>query len=150
MKKIRCIIMLACTVLLNCAPLCSAPIPPAGPFDIAGTISEAQWFPAEHIRGKRGMSGSLGHDRMVGAHFVVRLVNYRGVAAEKAIRITRYVSFKAYGDKNPSGMPPFIILKIDSKDKNFLKTGMKVRVTGYTVRGDEGGTWTSFAGISTQ
>ena len=148
MKKILCIITLACTFLLNIAPLGSAPIPPAGPFDIIGTISEVQWFPEQHIRGKRGMSGSLGHDRVVAAHFVVQLVNYNGVAAENAIRITRYISYKAYGDKNPSGMPPFIILKINSKDKNLLKTGMKVRVTGYTARGDEGGTWTSFTGIS--
>ena len=148
MRKILCIILFACTFLPNSAPLGAAPIPPAGPFDIAGTISEVQWSPAQHIRGKRGMSGSLGHDRVVAAHFVVRLVKYTGVAAEQAIRITKYISFKAYGDKNPSGMPPFIILKIDAKDKTFLETGMNVRVTGYTVRGDEGGTWTSFAGIS--
>ena len=147
MGKILCIILFACTFLLNSAPLGAAPIPPAGPFDIAVTISEVQWLPAQHIRGKRSMSGSLGHDRVVAAHFVVRLVKYTGVTAEQAIRITKYISFMAYGDKNPSGMPPFIILKIDAKDKNFLKTGMKVRVAGYTVRGDEGGTWTSFAGI---
>ena len=148
MKRIPCIITIACILFLNIAPVGSAPIPPAGPFDIIGTISEVQWFPEQHIRGKHGMSGSLGHDRVVAAHYLVQLVNYNGVAAEKAIRITRYISFMAYGDKNPSGKPPFIILKIDSKNKNFLKTGMKVRVTGYTVRGDEGGTWTSFAGIS--
>jgi hypothetical protein len=148
MKKILCSIALACTFLLNSALAGAAPIPSSGPFDIAGTISELQWFPEQQIRGERGMSGSLGHDRVVLAHFVVRLVNYKGVTAENAIRITRYISYNAYGDRNPSGMPPFIILKIDSNDKHFLKTGMKVRVKGYTVRGDEGGTWTSFAGIS--
>jgi len=148
MKMILCGITLACSFLLNSSPLRAAPIPSAGPFDITGTISEVQWFPAVHIRGKPGMSGSLGHDRVVAAHFLVRLVNYQGVAADKAIRITRHVSYKAYGDKNPSGMPPFIILKINSEDKNYLKTGMNVRVAGYTVRGDEGGTWTTFAGIS--
>lgn len=148
MKRILRNITLACIFLLNSALVVAAPIPPAGPFDIVGTISELQWFPDRQIRGERGMSGSLGHDRVVLAHFVVRLVNYKGVAAENAVRISRYVSYNAYGDRNPSGMPAFIILKIDSNDKHFLKVGMKVRVKGYTVRGDEGGTWTSFSGIS--
>jgi hypothetical protein len=47
-------------------------------------------------------------------------------------------------------MPPFIILKLDHKDKSYLKKGMKIRVKGYKVRGDEGGTWTSNSGVSVQ
>jgi hypothetical protein len=150
MKTILCVILLMCAVVLNFAPASSAPIPPAGPFDISGTINEAQWVPDHHIKGKPGFSGSLGHDRTVAAHFVVKLVHYHGVDAKNAIRITRYVYDKAYGDRNPTGMPPFIMLKLDSKDKNFLKAGKNIVVRGYTVRGDEGGTWTSFTGISVQ
>lgn len=44
-------------------------------------------------------------------------------------------------------MPPFIILQIAHSDRNHLKKGMKIRVSGYTVRGDEGGTWTSYKKI---
>jgi hypothetical protein len=137
-------------LLLTITQISAAPIPPAGPFDISGTISEVQWFPEQHVPGKKGFSGSLGHDRVFAAHFVVKLVNYSGVTAENAVRITRYISYKAYGDKNPSGMPPFIILKLDHKDKSYLKKGMKIRVKGYKVRGDEGGTWTSNSGVSVQ
>jgi hypothetical protein len=149
MKNLLCSITLACTFFLNTAHLGAAPIPPAGPFDIVGTISEVKWVPEQYIPGKPGWSGSLGHDRVVLAHFVVRLVKYKGVSAENAVRVTRYITYNAYGDKNPSCLPPFIILKINSKNKNFLKTGMKLRIKGYSVRGDEGGTWTSFTGIST-
>jgi len=147
MKKTPCIILLWCSLFLIIASLHAAPIRPMGPFDITGTISEVQWVPEEFRKGKPGWSGSLGHDRTIPAHFLVKLIDYDGVAAEHAITITRYISFNAYGDKNPSGMPPFVILKINSKDKTFLKSGMKIQVTGYSVRGDEGGTWTSYSGI---
>jgi hypothetical protein len=147
MKKMLGMLSLISSLLLILATLFAAPIRPQGPFDITGTISEATWVPEEFRKGKPGRSGSLRHDRVVPSHFVVRLINYSGVPAENAIRITRYIKFKAYGDGNPSGMPPFILLKINSKDSKFLKKGMKIRVSGYTVRGDEGGTWTSNSGI---
>lgn len=150
MKNILFMITFAAAFLLNIDPAGAAPIPPAGPFDISGTIREIKWFPEQSVQGKRGMSGALGHDRVFPAHFVVKLVRYKGVAAEDAVRITRYVSYNAYGDANPPGMPPFVILKIDSNDRNLLKTGMRVRIKGYTVRGDEGGTWTSYSRIVTR
>jgi hypothetical protein len=137
----------ACALFLIAVTLFAAPIPPAGPFDITGTISEVTWVPEEFRKGKPGWSGSLRHDRVIPSHFVVKLVNYSGVPKENAVRITRYIKYKAYGEGNPSGMPPFIILKINSKDSAFLKRGMKIRVAGYIVRGDEGGTWTSNSGV---
>ena len=127
--------------------LSAAPLRPLGPFDITGRISEATWVPQEFRRGKPGWSGSLGHDQTIPAHFLLKLTDYSGIPAEKAITITRYISFQAYGGENPSGLPPFVILKINSTDQTFLKKGMKIQVTGYSVRGDEGGTWTSYSRI---
>jgi len=41
-------------------------------------------------------------------------------------------------------MPPLMLLKINYPDKNYLQTGMTIEISGYTVGGDEGGTWTSY------
>jgi hypothetical protein len=150
MEKTLCIVTLTFTLLFNVCSLSAAPVPPVGPFDITGTISEVQWYPEQFVKGKPGASGSLGRDRSIPSHFLIKLVNYSGVDVNNAIRITRYISFKAYGDNNPSGRPPFIILKLNFKDRNFLSAGKKIKVRGYTVRGDEGGTWTAFAGVSAQ
>ena len=35
-------------------------------------------------------------------------------------------------------------MKINNNDKNIFKKGMKIRVSGYTVHGDEGKTLTHF------
>jgi hypothetical protein len=150
MKKTLWLVSIIYALILFGSTLNAAPIRGQGPFDITGTISESAWVPEEFRKGRPGWSGSLRHDRVVPSHFVVKLVKYSGVPAESAVRITRYINYKAYGEGNPSGMPPFIILKINSKESKFLKKGMKIRVTGYTVRGDEGGTWTSNTGVSIQ
>jgi hypothetical protein len=147
MKTLSTLAIAVCAFMFSCSDLLSAPIPQAGPFDITGTISEATWFPPDVKKGRPGFSGSLGHDRRFPAHFVVKLVDYSGVPARDAIRITRYVRYDAYGDRKPSGMPRFIILKLDSDNRSHLRKGMKIRVSGYTVRGDEGGTWTRNSGI---
>ena len=38
-------------------------------------------------------------------------------------------------------------MKINYKKPNYLKKGMKIKVIGYTVRGDEGGTYTYYDNI---
>jgi hypothetical protein len=150
MKKNLGVLTLTCTLLLISVHISAAPIPPVGPFDISGTIGEIQWVPEQQVPGQPGFSGSLGRDRLVPAHFVVLLVNFSGVDANNAVRMSRYIIPDAYGNSNPSGMPPYIILKLNFKDSNFLSVGKKIKVRGYVVRGDEGGTWTFFTGISMQ
>ena len=75
------------------------------------------------------------------------MVNYEGVSTETAITMTRYLEWSAYQNQDLKGRPPFILLKIDYHDRNYLKKGMRIKVSGYKVAGDEGGTWTSFTGI---
>ena len=45
--------------------------------------------------------------------------------------------------------PAVLFLQIDSENKKLFKPGMKIKVTGYTVRGDEGGTWTNYEKLQT-
>ena len=124
-----------------------APIPPVGPVTICGAISEAKWVPEEMVKGIPRMSGSAGHERVVLAHFLIALRNFDGVDSETARRITGYLAGSAFEAAGPEGTPPLILLKINHPDKNYLRKGMNIDISGYTVRGDEGGTWTSFTGI---
>lgn len=122
----------------------SVPLPPADKYDITGIIHEINWYPKKFIRGIPGMSGSAGKDRIMPAHYIIKLINYEGINHDDAIRITKYIKWDAY---NEHDQPPFIILKINHRDKNYLKKGMKIKVKGYTVRGDEGGTYTYYENI---
>jgi hypothetical protein len=122
----------------------AAPIRPVGPVDIIGLVREAAWVPEQKIKGRPGMSGSAGKDRINPAHFLVTLIDYQGVGPETALLMTRYLDWNALKDLNLPQKPPFILLKINSNDRKQLRPGMKIQVKGYTVRGDEGGTWTGF------
>jgi hypothetical protein len=147
MKKLIAFLMLAGVVILSGVATFAAPIRPVGPVDITGTISEVEWFPEETVKGIPRMSGSAAKDRVIFPHFLIRLVDYKGVPAEAAVTMTRYLEWPAIQNQDIKGRPPFILLKIDCSDRTYLKKGMRIRVLGYTVAGDEGGTWTSFTGI---
>ncbi len=125
----------------------AAPLRPLGPVEVTGLISEIIWVPEQKIKGQTGMSGSAGHDRLNPAHFLVTLSNYEGVTPENAVMMTRYLNLNALKGYEPQNRPSFILLKINHSDKNALKKGLKIRVTGYEVRGDEGGTWTSYKSV---
>ena len=51
--------------------------------DITGTISEIKWYPQKTIKGIPGMSGSAGYDRIMPAHFIIKLTNYLKLPLEK-------------------------------------------------------------------
>jgi len=147
MKKLITFLMGAGFVILSGMPTFAAPIRPVGPVDVTGTISEVEWVPEKTVKGIPRMTGSAAKDRVVSPHFLVRLVDFEGVLPEAAVTMTRYLEWPAYQNQEIKGRPPFILLKIDYSDRNYLKKGMRIRVLGYTVAGDEGGTWTSFTGI---
>ena len=125
----------------------AAPIRPIGPVDVTGLVSEITWIPEQKIKGNVRISGSAGHDRIRPAHFLVTLTDYYGVTAETAVTMTRYINWGVLKNDDPKGRPSFILLKINHSEKNFLKKGMKLRVLGYTVKGDEGGTWTYYTTV---
>ena len=110
-------------------------------------MSELKWVPEKKIKAVRGMSGSAGKDRTFPAHFLVTLEDFEGVDRQTAATMTRYIDWSALKDQEKGCRPSFVLLKINHNDKNYLKKGMRIKVSGYTVRGDEGGTWTYFTGI---
>lgn len=119
----------------------AAPLPPLKPVDVSGTVMDVRWLPEKSIEGIPGMSGSAGRNRTFPAHFMLELKNVEGVDHETAKRMTYYVA----GPRAESGVQSTaVFLQLNHNDRNFLQKDMKIRVTGYTIRGDEGGTWTSY------
>jgi hypothetical protein len=140
-------ILTCCYLIVMAINTFAAPIRPVGPVDVTGLISEITWIPEQKVKGQAWMSGSAGQDRIWPAHFLLTLINYNGVPAETAGMMTRYINWVALKNEDPKEKPSFILLKINHSKKNYLKKGMKIKVVGYTVRGDEGGTWTNFTTV---
>jgi DNA-binding NarL/FixJ family response regulator len=90
-----------------------------------------------------GASGTLGIDRIIGAHFLVVLRDYSGPDEKTLEAMSRVFSVTFPGSQPPAGVR-VIHLKLNSDNPNLIREGMKIRVTGYTVNGDEGDTWTRY------
>jgi hypothetical protein len=147
MKRVNLMILICCFFFLIPVMLRGVPIIPIGPIEVTGAVSEIEWVPEKKVNGIPGMSGSTGRDRVMPAHFLIKLIDFEKVDSKTAITMTRYLVWSALPDEEENQRPSFILLKIDHKDKSYLEKGMKIRVSGYTVRGDEGGTWTSYNNI---
>ena len=147
MKKYYPLFLATLFILFSVCHGIAVPVRPLGPVDISGTVSELHWVPEKKIKAVRGMSGSAGKDRTFPAHFLVTLEDFEGVDRQTAAAMTRYIDWSALKDQEKGCRPSFVLLKINHNDKNYLKKGMRIKVSGYTVRGDEGGTWTYFTGI---
>lgn len=124
-----------------------APLPPMQPVTVEGVIERLQWSPDTKVAGRPGFSGSLGRDHVVPAHFRITLVEYHGFEAEAAWRINGIMSDPGVSGANRDRPPPHVILQLNHDDPHALVPGMRIRVTGYVVAGDEGGTWTRFQSL---
>jgi len=132
-------------LLLLCfaSMLIAAPTPEIGPLDVEGKVMRADWSPKKLMQGIPGMSGTLGIDRIIPAHFKVYLTDYSGVSAD-VIGIMKAIYRWSISDNlNADGNPEFIVIQLSHEDKTFIKKGMKIRVKGYLLKGDEGGDWAS-------
>jgi len=147
MKKILFLLIVFSIFYLFGNDSLAAPLPRLGPADIIGTVSDVHWIPETTVKGIPGRSGSAGRDRALAPHFKVKLKDFSGVDVQTAVAMTRYVDWNAIKNDGSQTKPPFVLLKIDYPDKNYLWKGMKIKVLAYTVGGDEGGTWASYKGI---
>ena len=129
------------------AAVWAAPIPPLGPVTVEGTIVEAEWSPSARIKGRPGMSGTLGIDRTEPAHFRVKLTDFKGVEPATAWRMVLYLGGGSAEPVDQTRPPKHLPLKLNHKNPKALKTGMRIRVVDYGVAGDEGGTWTEYKAI---
>ncbi|MBI5818698.1 MAG: hypothetical protein HZA88_06905 [Verrucomicrobia bacterium] len=126
------------------SPIRSAPMRPIGPMDITGTVQAVQWVAKHEVKARiPGASGTLGIDRMIGAHFLITLRDYAGPDEKMLAAMSRAFSVIFPGSEPPDGVR-VIGLKLNTDDPKLLRAGMKIRVTGYAIGGDEGATWTSY------
>ncbi len=146
-RRTLCSALLA-TLLGVSLPSAAAPLPPAGPVDLCGTIVSAQWRAVQTARGIPGMSGTAGHDRTFPAQFTILLEAVSGAdtATARNINLAFGLSDKeAY--ETPAG-PRRVRLGLNHHDPNFLDGATSLCIEGYSVRGDEGGTWTEHRRVS--
>jgi len=127
--------------------LSSAPLPSLGKVDVTGTIEEARWTPEASLKGRPGISGSLGRNRLIPARFTVTLRDYSGPPARQAWMMNGFMGVETTGTEDRDNPPPALVVFVNSADRSYLKAGMKIRLADYTVTGDEGGTWASCARV---
>lgn len=127
--------------LLAASPLLTAPLPQVDGVAIVGTVVESSWVPARKLKATPGFSGSLGRDRVLPAHLVVTLSNFEGPKAKRARMLNAFVGASAENPPDGSAPPKRIVIWINSEKRITLAAGTRIRVRGYRVTGDEGGTW---------
>jgi hypothetical protein len=152
---------------------------PVGPWDIEGKIERLQWLAETWLPPEPMMSGTLGGDRVLPAHYSVWL---------RVTQMTPSPSVGPGGDFTPSGQYPTMTPLADPpwtssqrsrpldffrrrqprsplpsspvqvahlklphpQNDQLLQVGMQIRVTEYCEYGDEGGTWPEFQAITVQ
>lgn len=129
------LLFFACTVLCSslalAVPPTLVPTPPMDPADITGTIVEAKWFPE---RKHQSVLGGGGRSWIVPAHFYLKLQPFESGPTEIEGRTIDRDTSQWWGKHSRDGS---IHLSLDHFDKDYLKKGMKIKVTGYWRRGDE-------------
>ena len=145
-RHLKNVLLIGLFIYLICSSASAAPLPPFEPVNITGTIMMKEWFPETRVKGIPGMSGSAGRDRTFPSHFKVILENYEGIDTATARRINFLLGF-SNGCSEPSEKPKHLLLKLPHQDKFFLDQAVRIRVRGYKITGDEGGTWTSYEKI---
>jgi hypothetical protein len=121
----------------------TAPLPPFPPVNVCGVIVEKSWVPAESVPGQKGFSGSLGRDRTFPAHLRIVLENYTGIDATIARRINGFLSVTELSEMNR------VALRLPTDNPELLRGVHRLCIEGFTIRGDEGGTWTTYRQLVT-
>jgi len=101
------------------------------PTDIIGTIVEVKWYP-ERKRERRMRNGV--RSWIVPARFNVKLQPFESGPTEIEGRTIDRATSPWWGKNSPDGS---VRLSLNHFDKDYLKKGMKIKVTGYWRRGDE-------------
>ena len=121
--------------------LLAAPLPPMNAVNITGTVIKATWVPAKKLKAMPGLSGSLGRDRVLPAHLVVTISEFKGPTGRQTRKLNAFVGEPAENPSDESAIPNRMVIWINSEKKLTLAAGTRIHVRGYRVTGDEGGTW---------
>ena len=129
-------------------PALAAPLPPVPPLDVCGVIQFHTWLPPRSLPPVAGMSGSASRQRQWPGRFVVVMDAVRGGSRQALAEVNALL--KTAHDGAGIGVKPGQLLLVLADDDPARLTGMKsLCVTGFVVSGDEGGTWTRHAKLTT-
>ena len=130
------------------SPATAAPLPPLPPLNACGTIESHAWLPPRSAAPVAGMSGSASRERHWPGRFVTVLRDLHGVGGREVARINALLVTSSDGAGIRLG-PGQLLLVIADDDPARLAGMKSLCVTGFTVSGDEGGTWTRHTGLKT-
>ena len=121
-------------------PASAAPLPPMAPVDVCGRIRLSEWLPPKTLAAMPGVSGSAGQQRSWPGRFAVVLAD---IDNPKASDVSTLLATSEDG-AGIALRPGEVLLVLASDDRALLDGAKGLCVTGFAVRGDEGGTWTSY------
>ncbi|MFZ2100812.1 MAG: hypothetical protein WAU86_09640, partial [Oricola sp.] len=119
-------------------PANTAPLPPFRPVDLCGTVRSANWLPPLVRPPIKGMSGSAGHERKWPGRFVVVLDGVTGIGPENFRLINTLLTTSRDG-ASVALAPGELLLVLPFDDPGYLSDAAAICVTGFVIRGDEGG-----------
>ena len=127
-------------------PAFAAPLPPFAPVDVCGKVRSARWLPPLTLAPVPGMSGSAGRERNWPGRIAVVLGETRGITRHQKAQINALLTTSGDGH-GIDLLPGQLLLVLATDNAVLLKRADRICVTGFVVRGDEGGTWTRFGSL---
>ena len=134
---------IALALLCSNGSAVAAPLPPFAPVDVCGKVQSARWLPPRTLPPVPGMSGSAGRQRSWLGRFVVILDEVRGATRRQKAQINAMLTTSRDGAE-VSLLPGQLLLVLAGDDPALLNQVDNICVTGFVVKGDEGGTWTRY------
>ncbi|RXK80674.1 hypothetical protein EST62_12590 [Chlorobaculum sp. 24CR] len=145
MKRLLTLLIPLLAMLFSSAAAQASMRPPVGPMNIEGVIETIAWAPDTFIKAKgiwrngqwHPASGTLGRDRTRRAHYRITLVDAKVESLPGANHSRSFRSGAA-----------ITVFIAHPADDGSLKKGMRIKISDYTVRGDEGGDRYSFSAVT--
>ncbi|MGE5721793.1 MAG: hypothetical protein ACM3YM_04960 [Sphingomonadales bacterium] len=137
---------IALALLCSSGSVVAAPLPPLAPVGVCGRVQSARWLPPRTLPPVPGMSGSAGRQRSWPGRFVVVLDGVRGATNRQKAQINALLTTSSDG-AGVSLLPGQLLLVLARDDPASFNRADRLCVTGFAVKGDEGGTWTRYGDL---
>jgi hypothetical protein len=125
------------------APVAAAPLPSVAPVHPCGKVRQVHVLPPKTLPAVPGISGSAGRERHWPSRAVIVLSQVRGITRQQRQQLNVLLSTSSDGGAIEL-RPGHLLLILTGAEAVALRPSVRICVTGFVVRGDEGGTWTNF------
>jgi hypothetical protein len=141
---------LAATALLAffALPAIAAPMQPFRPADFCGSVHSVKWLPPKSTPPVHGMSGSARRQRNWPGRSVVVLGDVTGLDSEH-FRLINALLTTSNDGADVALAPGELLLVLTDTGPDQLDNVSALCITGFIIKGDEGGTWTRYETLET-